>query len=124
MTYRHQLLLDSTRWTLRSNLCYSAAMQARDTMHLFEKKYKKALDVLQPSEMKAFEDLNKRLKQGLRFTGALYLEGLLVLAATESTEAQLAVSTAEEQIRKLAAESVDRSLVHPTLIKKAESLVR
>eukprot|EP00439_Symbiodinium_sp_Y106_P017835 s8189_g2.t1 len=99
-------------------------MQARDTMHLFEKKYKKALDVLQPSEMKAFEDLNKRLKQGLRFTGALYLEGLLVLAATESTEAQLAVSTAEEQIRKLAAESVDRSLVHPTLIKKAESLVR
>ena len=97
-------------------------MQVHSVFNAFEKKYAKVFDFLQVPTLKELRESDARLLRALKFTGALYCEGLLLCAATHKDKT-LAFNTAEEQLRKLAAETVDRNLVHPALIKKAESLV-
>ena len=98
-------------------------LQGKGSLDFFLKKYAKAFSLIEVAGLANLKATGERLDSALRFTGALYLEGLLLVASSHEDE-QIAVQIAEEQIRKLANEEVDRSLVHPTLIKKAETLVK
>ena len=96
-------------------------MQTQHT--LFEKKYGQSLSYMGVTEAKLLQKANSRALTALKFTRALHTEGLLVYCAQGEDEEE-ARKSADEQIKKLASETVDRDLVHPRLIALAESLVK
>ncbi|CAE7241795.1 unnamed protein product [Symbiodinium sp. CCMP2592] len=89
----------------------------------FEKKYFQSLIYMGVQETKLLQGVNTRALTALKYTRALHTEGLLVYCAHTEDE-QEARKSADEQIKKLAAETVDRDLIHPRLIALAESLVK
>ena len=101
------------------------SLQVQQSFVAFQKRYAKPFELLKlhRSVLDRLTGLDQRLAKTARFTNALFTEGLLVVAATHKDEV-VQRSAAEEQIKKLASEVVDRSLIQPALLKKAESLLK
>ena len=98
-------------------------MQVQQSFAAFEKKYARPFETLSVPGRAKVEEAGKRMAAANTTTGALYLEGLLVCACGHR-DPTVSKGIAEEQVRKLASEQVDRARVHPALLVKAESLVQ
>ena len=97
--------------------------KAQTSFQLFEKKYGASFAYLQLTEVKLMVAASQRAATAMRFCQALYTEAMLVGAFT-NPDKEVGRATAHEQLQRLAAERVERELVHPLLVWRAEKLVQ